>query len=432
MTTAPPPKGRGRTPKQQSNNTGNTQPVSTSADPQPRHLWSGSDYGRAALDDECTRILDAARGNRNNTVFLGSLRMGQLVGAELNEDYAERRLLESARRIGLGEADARRQVRNGLAKGRLTPRRRGPSPYLRSADDARRELEGLRRAVDDPALKPVTRRILAAFHALANHAGKLKLSASLRQISEAAGVAPSTITKHLEYIQPWVSVASAWDPYGPDAVQTSTTWQIHAAPRTCAHSGYRPEATPSGTARLLPECADPPPSFLDPDQDQWFDQPCKWAVARTLWRASRPLTAREVAAESGVSLRTAQKALAYLDGLGLIDEERRGRGRRYSLVGDRAAAAAIEERRLELDELPPGIVESVWQQALRGLRQGRTPSPAADIRRLRAWAHQEALDGRTRVLPFAELRRREHERERREYRQSIVSRRSNGSFERTA
>lgn len=82
----------------------------------------------AYLDAAITRQLDhlrrAAEGERNHTLYVSAVALGQLVagGAALTRDQAEALLEEAALSIGLSRFETLRTIRSGLAAGARRPR----------------------------------------------------------------------------------------------------------------------------------------------------------------------------------------------------------------------------------------------------------------------------------------------------------------------
>ncbi len=85
----------------------------------------GTSYARTALDAECGRVALAPVGRRNDTLNTAAFKLGTLCGAgEIDADVVVERLLEAARRAGLGEDEAEATLASGLCKGMAHPRRR--------------------------------------------------------------------------------------------------------------------------------------------------------------------------------------------------------------------------------------------------------------------------------------------------------------------
>ncbi|MHB1558588.1 MAG: phage/plasmid primase, P4 family [Isosphaeraceae bacterium] len=80
-------------------------------------------YAGKALAAECDAVEREPAGGRNNRLNAAAFAMGTLVGAgALLRPEVERALAESARRAGLGDAEARETIRSGLDAGTTRPR----------------------------------------------------------------------------------------------------------------------------------------------------------------------------------------------------------------------------------------------------------------------------------------------------------------------
>jgi hypothetical protein len=79
-------------------------------------------YGQAAIKRELQAVQNAPEGQRNDTLYKGSVALGQLhAGGEIAEDVRET-LVQAAMTAGLPEAEARRTVESGWATGMTEPR----------------------------------------------------------------------------------------------------------------------------------------------------------------------------------------------------------------------------------------------------------------------------------------------------------------------
>jgi hypothetical protein len=80
-------------------------------------------YIKAALDRETTRVAWSVPGERNQTLYIAAIALGQLVaGGALAEDTATAALADAADRCGLGPVEAARTIRSGLRAGAKRPR----------------------------------------------------------------------------------------------------------------------------------------------------------------------------------------------------------------------------------------------------------------------------------------------------------------------
>ncbi|MFY1687689.1 bifunctional DNA primase/polymerase [Plantactinospora sp. WMMB782] len=80
-------------------------------------------YVRAAIDRETARVTTAPEGQRNRSLYVAAVALGQLVaGAALAEDQATSVLEQAGLSAGLGRVETARTVRSGLAAGQRRPR----------------------------------------------------------------------------------------------------------------------------------------------------------------------------------------------------------------------------------------------------------------------------------------------------------------------
>ncbi|AVT41789.1 DNA primase [Plantactinospora sp. BB1] len=80
-------------------------------------------YVRAAIDRETARVATAPEGQRNRSLYVAAVALGQLVaGAALAEDQATSVLEHAGLSAGLGRVEIARTVRSGIAAGQRRPR----------------------------------------------------------------------------------------------------------------------------------------------------------------------------------------------------------------------------------------------------------------------------------------------------------------------
>lgn len=113
------------------------------APPRPRQHDSsaGTPYGLAALDAECTAVMQAPFGQQETTLNAAALKIGALVaGNELSAGYARSALLAAghampneAGREPWTHADVEAKVTRGMADGSARPRQAPERPFSRSA-----------------------------------------------------------------------------------------------------------------------------------------------------------------------------------------------------------------------------------------------------------------------------------------------------------
>ncbi|MEU3457110.1 bifunctional DNA primase/polymerase [Micromonospora sp. NPDC006766] len=81
-------------------------------------------YVRAAVAREVDRVTTAGKGERNRSLYIAAVALGQLVaGGALTEDNAQALLEQAGVDAGLRTAEAFRTVRSGLAAGAHRPRK---------------------------------------------------------------------------------------------------------------------------------------------------------------------------------------------------------------------------------------------------------------------------------------------------------------------
>ncbi len=75
-------------------------------------------YTQAAVRGEAEKVEGAGEGVRNHTLFASAAALGRLVAAStLPEQDATDALLDAGQKAGLGEAECRRTIAKGLARG---------------------------------------------------------------------------------------------------------------------------------------------------------------------------------------------------------------------------------------------------------------------------------------------------------------------------
>ncbi|HEX5740317.1 MAG TPA: bifunctional DNA primase/polymerase [Pilimelia sp.] len=81
-------------------------------------------YVRAAINREAERVTTAPDGERNRSLYIAAVALGQLAaGGALAEDDARAVLEQAAGRAGLGHVETARTIRSGLAAGAHRPRK---------------------------------------------------------------------------------------------------------------------------------------------------------------------------------------------------------------------------------------------------------------------------------------------------------------------
>ena len=92
--------------------------------PTPTTSSGTTPYGRRALDAELGRLAMTTEGQRNDTLHVSAIRLGQLyAGGQLDGAEALGALEVVALRTGLGTAEVSRTIESGWTKGVAEPRR---------------------------------------------------------------------------------------------------------------------------------------------------------------------------------------------------------------------------------------------------------------------------------------------------------------------
>ncbi|MEU7176525.1 bifunctional DNA primase/polymerase [Micromonospora tulbaghiae] len=81
-------------------------------------------YVRAAIDRETARVTGAPAGERNRSLYIAAVALGQLAaGGALTAEDAQSVLEQAAASAGLGHVETARTIRSGLAAGSRRPRK---------------------------------------------------------------------------------------------------------------------------------------------------------------------------------------------------------------------------------------------------------------------------------------------------------------------
>jgi putative DNA primase/helicase len=90
---------------------------------------SNGNYGRAALDKECAKLLLAQPGERNDKLNKAAFALGQLIGGgEIDAATVEARLTEAALTVGLDPKETARTIKSGFDAGAKEPRKAPEKP----------------------------------------------------------------------------------------------------------------------------------------------------------------------------------------------------------------------------------------------------------------------------------------------------------------
>jgi hypothetical protein len=295
----------------------------------------GSAYGRAAIASAIDSILFAPGGFRHHESFKQAAALGELIaGGELrDESRVGAFLIGAARKAGLADRDAERTILRGLKRGKQSPRRAPQSAGLRDHLDALEEIERWWRSVLvfewSGRRGAMALRILRGFRDIAIQARKVRISASVRQVAEVAGVGRQTVSAYRYDLSPFLRVVSR----GSRIDGSSTVWQL--IPRSVSNTD-RPEAIRTGEGRLSENETSPTHDVFDGRASMWriysvlgieestrsSDIVATTSLGRsTVWRGLRQLEAYGFAERVGVEWR----ALPLDDLTGLASARRRRR-----------------------------------------------------------------------------------------------------------
>lgn len=279
---------------------------------------SDTAYGRAALHAEADAVECAPHGLRHRTIFAAACACGELLaGGELADRGAVEAFLVAAALSALPDdpAGARRAVRRGLDRGAAKPRTAPDTQGLSSRGEAVAAVcgwwERVQAGVPADRRTPNTLRIAAAFALQACAAGRVDVSASYRQIAEAAGVSVGTVAGHLPRLDPFLRVVEA----GSRQTGVPTVWRL----RTDLNSPP-PPGEESGLFKVVhPPALRLPRPDLDPldapNHDAWTGWPNGWRVYLAL-DAVEPRSVAGLADALDLHPRTIRRALHRIAALG--------------------------------------------------------------------------------------------------------------------
>jgi len=234
---------------------------------------AGTPYGTAALNAALEDFAEVTE--RSHGLFRISASMGNLIASgQLNERYVTAALLDVARDRGMDLRKAERTMQRGIDRGRATPRSpRRAAIYNRN--DATVALvewcEAVGRGEWTERSSGTDLRVLAGFGLIAKKVGKLRFSASHRQIAEEAGVSVSSVRCALRRgLHGYVFRVN----YGNRVQGTASKWQlVTKQARTNDHSlSLGEEQRLVAGARALDL----------PDHAQWDRWPNGWRVYNLL------------------------------------------------------------------------------------------------------------------------------------------------------
>lgn len=288
---------------------------------QSARAWTGTRYGRAALNGLADQLELAAAGYRHQTLYRAALRAGSLAaGGELDELAARAVLVAMGRQVGLAHRDAERQVSRGMEQGKLRPAEAGASPALTSAGDARATVvEWWNSVLADELLRSrtgaVVVRILAGFGLAAMAAGSTRVHESYRELAELSGVSISTVSRRLPELARFVRRTHR-------GRRTSTTdrssWQLVTG-RALRNTQ---DALPRGYAGVFPNAR----GLRNPSSPWWHRWSTGWRLYCEL-DADDGLTTAELARRTGLHVGSVRRNLARMAQNGWAHRDELGRWR---------------------------------------------------------------------------------------------------------
>ena len=269
-----------------------------------RHVSStgGSPYGRAALMSAIADMAEATE--RSHGLFRNSAAMGNLIaGGQLEERMVVGELLRAADARGMNHRHAERTVERGIKRGKQTPRTPTRSRLYTRTDAigaVAEWWEAVDRAECTERSSATDLRILAGFGLIALRLGKIRFSASYRQIAEEAGVSVSSVNAALDRgLHGFVRRLRS----GSRVQASSSEWLLVTRTRFANSSAFRYGEESRVFAKRVP---------LDrPDHDLWHRWPNGWRIYSTLLM-DEGLTALSVSEITGLRPETVRRIINRL------------------------------------------------------------------------------------------------------------------------
>jgi hypothetical protein len=265
---------------------------------------AGTAYGTAALNAALEDIAEAPE--RHDAIYRTAAAMGNLLasGELYEESYVKSVLLDAAVRRGKSYREAERTIRDGINKGRTTPRRPGGRRTNYSRNDATVATiiwwETVGQATWTSPSSATDLRVLAAFRTISLRQGKVRFSASYRQISEEAGVHLSTVQAAFKRgLKGYVRRVEK----GHRIQGTSSEWQLIPRTRFSEHGLCQEQATLMFGKTRAP--------INRPDHDYWNRWPNGWRVY-SLLSEDEGLTTREISEITGRPVETVRRIINRL------------------------------------------------------------------------------------------------------------------------
>jgi len=275
-------------------------------------------------------------------LFRVSARAGNLLGARelFEESYVISALLEVATTRGMDKRKAERTISRGMDRGRTTPRGAPDRPRLYNRADAVVATtvwwESVQRGPWTGRSAANDLRVLAGFRTIALRRGRIRFTASYRQIAEESGVVVGTVTKAVKRgLNGYVHRVKR----GSRLQGTSTEWQLV----TKQHAFWKQGLSPGTESNMFPNA---PRSLGLPDHDEWYRWPNGWRVYTSL-SFDEGLTVSDIATITGRPPETIRRILNKLRDKHLairVDGEWRALSRPENVFDGPFVRPAREER----------------------------------------------------------------------------------------
>ena len=230
-------------------------------------------YGEAALESAIQYMAEVTE--RSHGLFRHSCAMGNLIaGDQLEERFVTTALMDVARARGMNSRHAERTIVRGLDRGKRTPRT-PPRSRLYTRTDAIGAVaewwETVERAEWTGRSSATDLRVLAGFGLIALRLGKIRFTASYRQLAEEAGVSVSSVNAALNRgLLGFVRRERS----GSRIQASSSEWRLVARTRFANSSAFRYGEESRVFGKRVP---------LDrPDHDLWHRWPNGWRIYSSL------------------------------------------------------------------------------------------------------------------------------------------------------
>jgi len=279
----------------------------------------GDSYGRAALEGELDRIRFGLTGERHLAIFHAGLSVGELAAGGHFDDRglaeAERLIVETGVSIGKPRSEVERHVRNGIARGRTQPRTapNRDGSYLASRSDAVWEVFRWWSSVasrDWPGTKGSTSlKVAAGLTLIALRAGKVRLTISVREVEQAAGVGRGTAQRRLEEFMGLGLIRRVTE--GNRFTGQAAEFQLVVPRASWDSHSISAEMVASGCPNLRG-------GLLSPSHDMWARWANGWRIYRLLADADGTMTVGELAEVICIHQGSVRRILSRLAAHGLV------------------------------------------------------------------------------------------------------------------